>query len=368
MHLYHPLVFSNNGTGTCTLSGHPKVVATEPGLPDVTADQRTLGEGTYATLAPGQRAQLVLETQSECTAHPGGGGQSVPYHSVTVTLANGGTISETIQDNRFDLKCGLGASAFQPVRTSSPPPPPDPWRDLVVTVQGENASIVDGALVYEVDLTNTGSTEISFADRCPSYVEGMKSIPSGNAVAKGNYQLNCAGAPVIAAGATVRYEMKLPALDGIGGTDFTVTWNLDMVDPPTGTGNVVVAGDGTTSPTPEHATYDYTSPKGVVIKLDDFPSGKTISSPVTITGQVPGSWSFEADFPVVLTDWDGKIIAQGIGTLQGDWMTDKLVPFTVTLKFKAPTYQNTGSLILQKDNPSGESKFDDAVEIPVTFG
>ena len=84
-----------------------------------------------------------------------------------------------------------------------------------------------------------------------------------------------------------------------------------------------------------------------------------------------GTWYFEASFPVVLPDWDGKIIAEGIAHAQSDWMTTNYVPFTATLDF---TVQDTtdpalmrGSLILQKDNPSGLPEHDDALEIPVVF-
>lgn len=112
---------------------------------------------------------------------------------------------------------------------------------------------------------------------------------------------------------------------------------------------------------------EYESPKGVRIELNDFQSGEPIESPLTLTGRVPGNWSFEADFPIVLTDWDGRVIAESIGRITEDWMTEELVNFEVTLEFEKPSYKDNGALILRKDNPSGLPEHDDAVEIPVVF-
>ena len=111
----------------------------------------------------------------------------------------------------------------------------------------------------------------------------------------------------------------------------------------------------------------FNSENGVLITLNDFQANKHISSPLTITGEVPGSWSFEAVFVAVLTDWDGRIIAEGQAQLTDDWMTDELVPFEVTLEFEKPTYKNTGALILKKDNPSDLPENDDALEVPVVY-
>jgi hypothetical protein len=92
-----------------------------------------------------------------------------------------------------------------------------------------------------------------------------------------------------------------------------------------------------------------------------------------ITGQARGSWFFEASFPVMLTNWDGLIIAEGIATAKGDWMTMDFVPFTATLSFvtpyanNQPTFMERGTLILQRDNPSGLPENDAALEIPVRF-
>jgi hypothetical protein len=94
---------------------------------------------------------------------------------------------------------------------------------------------------------------------------------------------------------------------------------------------------------------------------------REITSPLTITGQARGTWFFEASFPVVLTDWDGKIIAQGIATAKSDWMTENFVPFEAKLEFTKPVYNNRGTLILKKDNPSGLPQYDQAYEIPVVF-
>lgn len=109
--------------------------------------------------------------------------------------------------------------------------------------------------------------------------------------------------------------------------------------------------------------------KSDLIHLTSPLPGALLSNPVTITGEARGTWYFEASFPVFLTDWDGKIIAQGIATAQSDWMTTDFVPFVATLAFDTTDisgqYSNRGTLILKKDNPSGLSENDDALEIPI---
>jgi len=103
------------------------------------------------------------------------------------------------------------------------------------------------------------------------------------------------------------------------------------------------------------------------ILLENLKSGQEISSPLKITGSAPGDWYFEADFPVVLTDWDGLIIAEGYAGAIDSWMTERYVPFKATLTFEKPTYKNNGTLIFQKDNPSGLPENDDSFEVPILF-
>jgi hypothetical protein len=111
---------------------------------------------------------------------------------------------------------------------------------------------------------------------------------------------------------------------------------------------------------------EYPSEKGELIQLDYPLPNQTVDSPLFIKGQAPGTWFFEASFPIVLVNWDGLIISQGIATAQSDWMTQNMVPFTATLEFdQPPAYSDRGALILQKDNPSGLPANDDALEFPV---
>ncbi|MBU4536603.1 Gmad2 immunoglobulin-like domain-containing protein [Patescibacteria group bacterium] len=104
-----------------------------------------------------------------------------------------------------------------------------------------------------------------------------------------------------------------------------------------------------------------------LIELNSIRPNEKISSPLILEGQARGTWYFEGSFPVILTDWDGLIIAQGYVTAQSDWMTEDFVQFKGELEFIKPEYGENGSLILQKDNPSGLSEYDNALEIPILF-
>lgn len=98
-----------------------------------------------------------------------------------------------------------------------------------------------------------------------------------------------------------------------------------------------------------------------------------IFSPLTISGQARGSWFFEATFPVILTNWDGLIIAEGYAEAKGEWMTQDFVPFEATLDFESPyktgdpDFMKRGSLILQRANPSGLPENDAALEYTIMF-
>jgi len=130
---------------------------------------------------------------------------------------------------------------------------------------------------------------------------------------------------------------------------------------------VLVALPGTTrAPSPAAPAH-----KGDLIVLDSPLPGSEISSPLVVRGRARGPWYFEADFPVLLTDWDGRIIATVPAHATQPWMTEEYVPFEAVLEFKNPSwgdgFSKRGTLILKKDNPSGLPEHDDALEVPVVF-
>ncbi|MFC1633155.1 Gmad2 immunoglobulin-like domain-containing protein [Patescibacteria group bacterium] len=95
--------------------------------------------------------------------------------------------------------------------------------------------------------------------------------------------------------------------------------------------------------------------------------GERISSPVTITGQASGSWFFEAEFPVELKDDSGKILATGIASTTEDWMTQDIIPFSLTLAFEKPLGTERGELYFYASNPSGMPEFDKTLHYPIRF-
>jgi hypothetical protein len=106
-----------------------------------------------------------------------------------------------------------------------------------------------------------------------------------------------------------------------------------------------------------------------IIYIDSPYINQKVSSPVTVKGKARGNWFFEASAPVDIVNWDGLIIGEGYMTVDEgyNWMTTDLVPFTGTIKYDASQLgaYDYGWVIFKKDNPSGESKFDDSLEMRV---
>jgi hypothetical protein len=94
--------------------------------------------------------------------------------------------------------------------------------------------------------------------------------------------------------------------------------------------------------------------------------GDSISSPLVITGEARGFWFFEASFPVKVYDANNNLLGIAVAQAQGDWMTTDFVPFTATLEFSTSETKK-GTLILEKDNPSGLLENEDSLIIPIYF-
>lgn len=125
-----------------------------------------------------------------------------------------------------------------------------------------------------------------------------------------------------------------------------------------------------TDPNDEQRTTQRTGEAAQLVQVTSPQANNAITSPVTVSGEAPGYWYFEASAPVSIVNWDGLIIGEGYVTAQGDWMTEDQVAFTGTIEYDIDpaTPYNRGWLILHRDNPSDLPQNDAAVEIPITFG
>jgi len=101
----------------------------------------------------------------------------------------------------------------------------------------------------------------------------------------------------------------------------------------------------------------------------DYPlAWSFVGSPIEVSGEAKGYWFFEGDFPVILNDNNGNVLATGIAKAQSGWMTEDFVPFELELKFEIPENKpKYGVMVFKKDNPSGLPEHDDELNVPVYF-
>lgn len=103
-----------------------------------------------------------------------------------------------------------------------------------------------------------------------------------------------------------------------------------------------------------------------MIVVENIPAGVTVLPEFKAFGQARGTWYFEASFPVEVVTEGGKTIASGHAEAQGDWMTEAFVPFIAAVQI-TEQYSGPATLILRKDNPSGEASREASVEIPIVI-
>jgi len=91
-----------------------------------------------------------------------------------------------------------------------------------------------------------------------------------------------------------------------------------------------------------------------------------VTSPLVIKGRARGTWLFEGSFPVTLYYGEGKDFIETFAMVEGEWMTENFIPFTLTINFPEP-YVNDGLLILKRNNPSDIREQDMSLSIPLRF-
>lgn len=96
-------------------------------------------------------------------------------------------------------------------------------------------------------------------------------------------------------------------------------------------------------------------------------SEQPVASPLSVAGQMPGNWYFEANAIIEIYDANGKLLGFTSATAEGDWMTTSSVAFKAELNFIAPETA-TGTLVFKNDNPSGLPENDRSESYPIVFG
>jgi len=116
--------------------------------------------------------------------------------------------------------------------------------------------------------------------------------------------------------------------------------------------------------TQESAQSAVVADKPVIVEPKNI---SKLVSPQTIRGTVPPGWMFEGNFSIKLMDSNRKLIVQSaaVEEVPGAWQSNVPVYFTVTITFS--TKSKTGFLVLENDNPSGDSSKSLTFEVPVTF-
>ncbi len=150
------------------------------------------------------------------------------------------------------------------------------------------------------------------------------------------------------------------------GGNFLIRGTLVTKNPPSPTFTTVIV-----SPTPESTTQQ--SSPSATTTLDSKPLVTTpqpntkVESPLTIKGTVPAGWMFEGVFPVKLLDSKRNFIAQTQAkeVTPGSWSSGQNVEFSAILNFS--TTEQSGFIILEKDNPSGLPENAESFEINVRF-
>jgi len=109
-----------------------------------------------------------------------------------------------------------------------------------------------------------------------------------------------------------------------------------------------------------------TAPYGDEIRVKNPAQNQKIFSPIKITGEAKGTWYFEGTFNAELFDSNNTSLGSAQVAAKGDWMSESFVPFEGILSFSSPTTKH-GILVIKKDNPSGLSRNEKKLVIPVSF-
>jgi len=123
----------------------------------------------------------------------------------------------------------------------------------------------------------------------------------------------------------------------------------------------------TSSTTASHVrNFEYRNASVNDIFVTSPEPGAYTSSVITLKGFARGTWFFEAVFPVVVEDRLGNVIGTGHGQAGADWTTTNFVPFTISIHLDN-AYFGEASVVLKRDNPSGDPSRDASLSFPIVI-
>lgn len=123
---------------------------------------------------------------------------------------------------------------------------------------------------------------------------------------------------------------------------------------------------GRIAPTCEFAQCPPVKNISDLIKVSTPTEDAVVMSPLIIEGEARGTWYFEASFPIRIYDAHNVLLGTTVAQAQSDWMTENFVPFKATLTFSKST-TSTGTLVFEKDNPSGLPEHANEFRMPIRF-
>lgn len=103
-------------------------------------------------------------------------------------------------------------------------------------------------------------------------------------------------------------------------------------------------------PTLPTTVYDRASEDDIVVTSVTKKNDTTIH----IEGRARGPWYFEASFPIEVKDNNGARLALAPMMTSAEWMTTEFVPFSGDITLSR-AYSGVTTIVLQKDNPSGDA-------------
>ncbi len=116
--------------------------------------------------------------------------------------------------------------------------------------------------------------------------------------------------------------------------------------------------------TPTSGVVSYANSSADLIVVESPKPNETVGKTFSVSGQARGTWYFEASFPIEVRDAKGDVVLQTHADAEGEWMTEEFVPFKARVELPA-SFEGKATLVLKKDNPSGEPERDAWAWLPI---